>query len=285
MSSLAEYWLLRQLQGGDSEVNAYQRRGSTEQNEESVTSWQHNFVIMLQVWRLGRAKPCSHLVKQRKATKLLGRTNRGTDLIQRPSFHMMKLKTAAVLFLSMFLSVTIAAPAMAERVYDASSGNWVEASELAPVRGKRGSAIRKEIVSYETRYAPGTLVIETGERRLYLVLEDGKAMKYGIGVGRDGFTWSGTHNITRKAEWPGWTPPPQMRKRVPDLPAYMPGGPDNPLGARALYIGSTLYRVHGTSEPWSIGQAVSSGCIRLTNEDITDLYERVKVGARIVVNH
>ena len=110
-------------------------------------------------------------------------------------------------------------------------------------------------------------------------------MKYGVGVGRDGFTWSGTHRITRKAEWPGWTPPPQMRKRVPDLPAYMEGGPNNPLGARALYIGSTLYRVHGTSEPWSIGQAVSSGCIRLTNDDITDLYDRVQVGALIVVNH
>ena len=106
----------------------------------------------------------------------------------------------------------------------------------------------------------------------------------GIGVGRDGFRWSGTHRITRKAEWPGWTPPPAMRKRVPDLPAYMPGGPNNPLGARALYIGSTLYRLHGTSEPWTIGQAVSSGCIRLTNEDVTDLYERAKVGATVVVH-
>jgi hypothetical protein len=146
-------------------------------------------------------------------------------------------------------------------------------------------AVKKQIVDYDTNYAVGTIVVETGERRLYLVLEGGKAMRYGIGVGRDGFTWTGTHRITRKAEWPGWTPPPQMRKRVPDLPAYMPGGPENPLGARALYIGSTLYRVHGTSEPWSIGQAVSSGCIRLTNDDVTDLYERVKVGARIVVNH
>ena len=116
------------------------------------------------------------------------------------------------------------------------------------------------------------------------MLDDGKAMKYGIGVGRDGFRWSGQHRITRKAEWPGWTPPAQMRKRVPDLPAYMPGGPNNPLGARALYIGSTLYRIHGTSEPWTIGQAVSSGCIRLTNEDVTDLYDRVKVGALVVVH-
>ncbi|MHA6692167.1 L,D-transpeptidase [Devosia sp. A449] len=176
-------------------------------------------------------------------------------------------------------------PAHAELVYNPNNGNWVEASEM-PVRGTRaGSPVRKEIVEYKTNHKPGTIVIETDERRLYLVLDGGKAMKYGVGVGRDGFTWSGSHKITRKAEWPGWTPPPQMRKRVPDLPAYMPGGPDNPLGARALYIGSTLYRVHGTSEPWSIGQAVSSGCIRLTNDDVTDLYERVKVGALVVVNH
>jgi lipoprotein-anchoring transpeptidase ErfK/SrfK len=169
-------------------------------------------------------------------------------------------------------------------VYDRNTGSWVEEAVLAP-RSRGGSPIRKEIVEYKTSYKPGTIVIETDERRLYLVLEDGKAMKYGVGVGREGFTWSGTHRITRKAEWPGWTPPPQMRKRVPDLPAYMEGGPNNPLGARALYIGSTLYRVHGTSEPWSIGQAVSSGCIRLTNEDVTDLYDRVQVGALVVVNH
>jgi lipoprotein-anchoring transpeptidase ErfK/SrfK len=161
----------------------------------------------------------------------------------------------------------------------------VDASSLPKPSPRSGSPIRKEIVDYKTSQAPGTIIIETDERRLYLVMEDGKALKYGIGVGRDGFTWAGTHRITRKAEWPGWTPPAQMRKRVPDLPAYMEGGPNNPLGARALYIGSTLYRVHGTSEPWSIGQAVSSGCIRLTNDDVADLYERVSVGAKIVVNH
>ena len=197
---------------------------------------------------------------------------------------MFTIKSAVAIGLSVILSASSVMPATAALVYDRSSGNWVEEAALAP-SPRRGSAIRKEIVTYETRHKPGTIVIETGERRLYLVLEDGKAMKYGIGVGRDGFTWSGTHRITRKAEWPGWTPPPQMRKRVPDLPAYMEGGPNNPLGARALYIGSTLYRVHGTSEPWSIGQAVSSGCIRLTNDDVTDLYERVQVGALIVVNH
>ena len=192
------------------------------------------------------------------------------------------MKSVIVIGLSIVLSAATVVPSMAARVYNASTNTW---EEPAPYTSRRSHAIPKENVDYTSNYKPGTIVIETGERRRYLVLEDGKALKYGVGVGRDGFTWSGTHSITRKAEWPGWTPPPAMRKRVPDLPAYMPGGPDNPLGARALYIGSTLYRVHGTSEPWSIGQAVSSGCIRLTNDDVADLYERVKVGARIVVNH
>lgn len=197
---------------------------------------------------------------------------------------MLNTKTMVAVGLSIVLSLTSVMPSMAARVFNTSTNMWEEAS-TAPKSTRRGSPIRKEVVDYTSNYKPGTIVIETDERRLYLVLEDGKALKYGVGVGRDGFTWSGTHRITRKAEWPGWTPPAQMRKRVPDLPAYMPGGPDNPLGARALYIGSTLYRVHGTSEPWSIGQAVSSGCIRLTNEDVTDLYERVQVGATVVVNN
>lgn len=193
------------------------------------------------------------------------------------------IKTALAIVMSILLAASVVAPANAALWYNPDTNQFEERSASATSRG--GSPIKKQIVDYETTQKPGTIIIETGERRLYLVLEGGKAMKYGIGVGRDGFTWSGTHRITRKAEWPGWTPPPAMRKRVPDLPAYMPGGPDNPLGARALYIGSTLYRVHGTSEPWSIGQAVSSGCIRLTNEDVTDLYERVQVGAKIIVNH
>lgn len=197
---------------------------------------------------------------------------------------MSKLKSAVAIGLSILLCSSLTLPAMAARQYNPDSNSWEERA-VAQTRNRRGSPIKREVVEYKSQYRPGTIVIETGERRLYLVQDDGTAVRYGVGVGRDGFTWSGSHTITRKAEWPGWTPPPQMRKRVPDLPAYMPGGPENPLGARALYIGSTLYRVHGTSEPWSIGQAVSSGCIRLTNEDITDLYERVKVGARIVVNH
>lgn len=194
-----------------------------------------------------------------------------------------KTKVVIAALLSAILTLSLAAPATAaRRVYDPSSDTWSDAGAIK-TGSKRGKAIARTIVDYETKLKPGTIVIETSERRLYLVLDDGKALKYGIGVGRDGFRWSGQHRITRTAEWPGWTPPAAMRKRVPDLPAYMPGGPDNPLGARALYIGSTLYRIHGTSEPWTIGQAVSSGCIRLTNEDVTDLYERVRVGALVVV--
>jgi lipoprotein-anchoring transpeptidase ErfK/SrfK len=148
------------------------------------------------------------------------------------------------------------APGYAARVYNPDTNLWEEPGANV-VANKRTNPVPKQTVEYETKYKPGTIVIETSERRLYLVLEDGKAIRYGIGVGRDGFRWSGQHRITRKAEWPGWTPPPAMRKRIPDLPAYMEGGPNNPLGARALYIGSTIYRVHGTSEPWTIGQAVS----------------------------
>jgi len=197
---------------------------------------------------------------------------------------MKKFRIASAIALTAILSLGAVLPASAARVYNTDTNTWEEPA-AATTRPGRGSPIRKEIVEYQTTLKPGTVVVETGERRLYLVLEDGKALKYGVGVGRDGFTWSGQHKVTRKAEWPGWTPPEAMRKRVPGLPAYMPGGPDNPLGARALYIGSTLYRLHGTSEPWSIGQAVSSGCIRLTNEDIIDLYDRVQVGATVVVRH
>jgi lipoprotein-anchoring transpeptidase ErfK/SrfK len=176
-----------------------------------------------------------------------------------------------------------ATPAMAKLYYNPDTNRWEERTVNTHGHGSY-SAIPRTTVPYDGKYKAGTIIVETSERRLYFVLPDGEAMKYGIGVGRDGFRWSGQHKITRKAEWPGWTPPAEMRKRVPDLPAYMPGGPDNPLGARALYIGSTLYRLHGTSEPWTIGQAVSSGCIRLTNEDIIDLYDRVKVGSLVVVH-
>ncbi len=195
---------------------------------------------------------------------------------------MSRFRIALAVAMSALMSLSLAQPVLASRFFNTESGMW-EVKSDAPT-SRKGSSIKRETVDYATKLKPGTIVVETAERRLYFVLPDGKALKYGIGVGRDGFRWQGQHKISRKAEWPGWTPPAEMRKRVPDLPAYMPGGPDNPLGARALYIGSTLYRLHGTSEPWTIGQAVSSGCIRLTNEDIIDLYDRVNVGALVVVH-
>jgi lipoprotein-anchoring transpeptidase ErfK/SrfK len=147
------------------------------------------------------------------------------------------------------------------------------------------SPIPRETVSFSTNYAPGTVVVNTAERRLYLVLGGGEALRYGIGVGRDGFRWGGVHRVSAKKEWPSWTPPSQMLARRPDLPRHMAGGIDNPLGARAIYLGSTLYRIHGSNEPETIGQAVSSGCFRMTNEDVTDLYGRVAVGATVVVKN
>jgi lipoprotein-anchoring transpeptidase ErfK/SrfK len=144
-------------------------------------------------------------------------------------------------------------------------------------------APQRQVVSFDTRHAPGTIVVSTSERRLYYVLGNGQAIQYGVGVGRPGFTWSGSHSVTMKREWPDWRPPAAMLKRRPDLPRHMEGGPDNPLGARALYIGGTIYRIHGSNEPETIGEAVSSGCIRMTNEDVIDLYSRAKVGARVVV--
>jgi lipoprotein-anchoring transpeptidase ErfK/SrfK len=147
------------------------------------------------------------------------------------------------------------------------------------------SPIPRTTVMYESQYAPGTIVVNTAERRLYLVQTGGQALRYGIGVGRDGFRWSGTHRITAKKEWPEWTPPPEMLARRRDLPRHMKGGIENPLGARALYLGSTLYRIHGSNEPETIGQAVSSGCFRMTNDDVTDLYGRVGVGTTVVVKN
>lgn len=141
----------------------------------------------------------------------------------------------------------------------------------------------RQVVQYQTNERSGTLVVDTRAHFLYFVLGDGRALRYGIGVAKSGFEWSGTHQVTRKAEWPGWTPPAEMLKRRPELPRHMEGGPNNPLGARALYLGSTLYRIHGTTEPWSIGQNVSSGCIRMTNADVIDLYERVKLHTKVVV--
>jgi len=158
------------------------------------------------------------------------------------------------------------------------------ASSYAPeVNRPAATRIPREIVAFNGPYAPGTVVVSTSERRLYFVLPGHRAVKYGIGVGRAGFDWAGTQAISRKQEWPDWIPPVEMLQRRPDLPRYMAGGPENPLGARAMYLGGTLYRIHGSNEPETIGTAVSSGCIRMLNEDVVDLYDRVKVGTTVVV--
>jgi lipoprotein-anchoring transpeptidase ErfK/SrfK len=180
--------------------------------------------------------------------------------------------TAAPLELFPFVMTPPAPPPVAT----APSGNEGTATEL-PARLKR------QIVTYASREAPGTIIIDTPNTYLYYVLGGGQAIRYGIGVGRDGFTWSGVQSITRKAEWPDWTPPPEMIARQPYLPRQMAGGPGNPLGARAMYLGGTVYRIHGTNAPGTIGTHVSSGCIRLTNEDVSDLYSRVNVGTKVIV--
>lgn len=149
--------------------------------------------------------------------------------------------------------------------------------------GFSSSPVARTLVNISGPYRSGTIIINTSERRLYLVTAPGQAIRYGIGVGRIGFTWTGIRSVSMKREWPDWTPPSQMLRRRPDLPRHMVGGIDNPLGARAIYLGSSLYRIHGSNEPETIGQAVSSGCFRLTNEDVIDLYDRVQVGAKVVV--
>jgi lipoprotein-anchoring transpeptidase ErfK/SrfK len=186
--------------------------------------------------------------------------------------------TRALAFLALAALVMGAAPARAQ---GNDFGNFLGGG---PSFGGSGP-IARTTVSFPGRYAPGTIFINTAERRLYLVLGNGEALRYGIGVGRDGFRWSGVHRISAKKEWPGWTPPAQMRARRPDLPRYLAGGIQNPLGARAMYLGSTLYRIHGSNEPETIGRAVSSGCFRMTNEDVVDLYNRVAVGATVIVKN
>jgi lipoprotein-anchoring transpeptidase ErfK/SrfK len=211
------------------------------------------------------------------------------------------LLTLAVAALSMAGAVT--ADAATKAYWDQATGRWmkVDSGRVSPVSPdsgnttnmgkvvayKGGSTIPRKTVDYDGPFHVNTIVIDTSERRLYYIFAEGKALKYGVGVGREGFQWSGVEYISRKAEWPGWTPPPEMiareKKKGRILPAFMEGGPNNPLGARALYIGGTIYRIHGSNEPWTMGQAVSSGCIRMTNDDVTHLYERVKVGTRVVV--
>jgi lipoprotein-anchoring transpeptidase ErfK/SrfK len=176
----------------------------------------------------------------------------------------------------LLFSLMIPPPVQSALAQIAPNQNQGSAVEL-PARFKR------QVVSYATREAPGTIIVDTPNTYLYYVMGGGQAIRYGIGVGREGFTWSGVKSVTKKAEWPDWTPPPEMIARQPYLPRQMAGGPGNPLGARAMYLGGTVYRIHGTNAPETIGTHVSSGCIRLTNESVADLYSRVNVGTKVIV--
>jgi lipoprotein-anchoring transpeptidase ErfK/SrfK len=176
------------------------------------------------------------------------------------------------------------APRPQYRFFDTSRKTWVtyQASK-AEMRERHRMKYARAVVRFDTAEPAGTIIVDTKARYLYFVNGDGTAIRYGVGVGRRGFTWSGVEPVTRKAKWPDWRPPAEMRQREPWLPAFMPGGPDNPMGARALYLGDTLYRIHGTTEDHTIGYAVSSGCIRMLNDDVVDLYRRVKLGAKVMV--
>ena len=178
-------------------------------------------------------------------------------------------------------AVTLIATAPAARAYETFGLDANPLDSGRPIV----NPIPRTTVRVTENYAPGTILVNTAERRLYLMTGNGEAIRYGIGVGRDGFRWGGVHKITAKREWPDWTPPAQMLARRRDLPRHMKGGIDNPLGARAMYLGSTLYRIHGSNEPETIGTAVSSGCFRMTNDDVTDLYSRVKIGTTVVVKN
>jgi lipoprotein-anchoring transpeptidase ErfK/SrfK len=196
--------------------------------------------------------------------------------------------THALVFVSaLLLAPSVFSSAASAQVlgYASTQPNAFPADEViaVPDGGVVPERLRRAVVAFNTAEAPGTIVIDTGNTALYYVLGQGRAIRYGVGVGREGFTWSGVQTISRKAEWPDWHPPAEMIARQPYLPRFMAGGPGNPLGARAMYLGSSQYRIHGTNDPSTIGKFVSSGCIRLTNEDVTDLFSRVDVGTRVVV--
>jgi lipoprotein-anchoring transpeptidase ErfK/SrfK len=187
----------------------------------------------------------------------------------------------------------VAASSSAALAQAASSAAMKETMNVGDEPGRVSTAevvindgpFKRQLVFFRSNEAPGTLVVNTPERFLYLVLGNNRALRYGIGVGREGFQWSGLVKVTRKAEWPDWTPPPEMIQRQPYLPRFMAGGPGNPMGSRALYLGSTIYRIHGTNQPETIGHGVSSGCFRLANGDVIDLFERVPLGAKVVIRH
>src|SRR6185295_7143442 len=198
--------------------------------------------------------------------------------------------TTALIFAAALLAPALMAPQASAQVlgYAAAPLSAFPSEDAALALPEDDSSVvperlRRAVVAYNTSEAPGTIVIDTGHTALYFVLGQGRAVRYGVGVGREGFTWSGVQTISRKAEWPDWHPPAEMIARQPYLPRFMAGGPGNPLGARAMYLGTSQYRIHGTNDPTTIGKFVSSGCIRLTNEDVADLFSRVDVGTKVVV--
>ena len=188
------------------------------------------------------------------------------------------LRAAFCIALLALLSASMS-PAFAQR----EALSVLEEPGVVPESEDPPPGFEKTVVLFRTNEAPGTIIVHTSERYLYVVQAGERALRYGIGVGRDGFQWKGLLKITRKQEWPDWTPPPEMIERQPYLPRFMAGGPGNPMGARALYLGATVYRIHGTNQPHTIGSAVSSGCFRLVNNDVIDLYERVPVGTKVIV--
>ena len=197
---------------------------------------------------------------------------------------------ALVLISALVLAPSLFSSAASAQVlgYAATQPNAFPSEEVmvepaVPDEGVVPQRLRRAVVAFNTTEAPGTVIIDTGNTSLYYVLGQGKAIRYGVGVGREGFTWAGVQTVTRKAEWPDWHPPAEMIARQPYLPRFMAGGPGNPLGARAMYLGTSEYRIHGTNDPSTIGKFVSSGCIRLTNEDVSDLFGRVDVGTKVVV--
>jgi lipoprotein-anchoring transpeptidase ErfK/SrfK len=192
---------------------------------------------------------------------------------------MLLLRLCFCVQVALLTPLVMAPPALAQSQHGDDQPGYIPNPEDEQVDPK----FQRTMVLYRTAEAPGTIIVHTSERYLFVVQPGGRALRYGIGVGRDGFQWQGLVKITRKLEWPDWTPPPEMIERQPYLPRFMAGGPGNPLGARALYLGTTVYRIHGTNQPQTIGTAVSSGCFRLTNPDVTDLYDRIPVGTKVII--
>jgi lipoprotein-anchoring transpeptidase ErfK/SrfK len=216
------------------------------------------------------------------------RIQRGSPMTQSSHRRPSSRVTHALIFISaLVLAPSMFASEASAQVlgYAATQPNAFPSDEVigVPEEGVVPERLRRTVVAFNTPEAPGTIVIDTGNTALYFVLGQGRAIRYGVGVGREGFTWSGVQTISRKAEWPDWHPPAEMIARQPYLPRFMAGGPGNPLGAAAMYLGSSQYRIHGTNDPTTIGKFVSSGCIRLTNEDVSDLFSRVDIGTKVVV--